>query len=157
MKKTILFILGISFILVVNSCKNNESDENDTQDTTENVQDVQDMENTVDVVENDNDDKPETEGIELKAKFDGIYLGTGGTTITFKGEDGNDYDFYDDGNEQVHKMFEDVDPTDPNDMTYIGDWYNLTYKSTTIERYNGASGEYYDDEVLVIVAIEAEK
>lgn len=153
MKKIILFILGISLIFVVNSCKNNESDENNTQDTTKNVQDV---ENTDDVVENVSDDTPETEGIELRAKFDGIYLGSDGAIITFKGEDGNDYEFYDDGNQQVRDIFDDVDPTNIENQKHIGEWYNLKYKTKTIERYNGASGEYYDDEVLVILSIQSE-
>ncbi|MBN2891713.1 MAG: hypothetical protein JXL97_07590 [Bacteroidales bacterium] len=152
MKRTILFILGLSIVFFVASCKNETTDKDTDQEKTENI--VSDENNNENVVENNTQENTNENVIKLKAEFNGIYLGSGGSGILFNGEDGKRYDFYDDGNDEVHEVFSDVEIGNPNDTKHYGEWYNITYKTTTIERYDGGTGKYYDDEVLVIVSIE---
>ncbi len=33
-------------------------------------------------------------------------------------------------------------------------WFNITYENRMIEFYSGGSGEYYDDEKIVITEVE---
>lgn len=146
----ILSVIALFFAYSCNEENNSDDNQNDTNQivvTDDNIDD-----NNNDVSTNTND----VNTIELKAKFNGIYLSSGGAGIMFEGEDGNDYDFYDDGNTQVHDVFNDVDPTVSYDQqNHFGEWYDITYKKVTKTFYDGYSGQDVEKEVLVIVTIEA--
>lgn len=156
MKKTLL-ILGLIATFFAYSCNNSSDNSNSQSDSTQNTvvddnittNDVN-VDNT-DIQDNNSDDATTTA---LKAQFYGISLGSDGAIISFRGEDGTDYEFFDNGNQQVKDVFADVDVTNPNDMTHIDEWYNLTYKQVTKTFYDGGSGQNVDRNVLVIVTIE---
>jgi len=150
--RKIIYILGFITLLFTYSCTNSDDNNNLQADkdsnTTQNV--VVDDSNISDDVNVTDDDVL----VAIRAQFNGIVLGSDGGHIMFRGDDGNEYDFFDDGNQQVHNVFADVDPSNPNDMTHLDEWYNITYKQTTKSFYDGGSGQNVDRDVLVIITIE---
>ncbi|MBN2663906.1 MAG: hypothetical protein JXR68_09685 [Bacteroidales bacterium] len=146
--KKIILTLNLLALLFVFSCSNSNSDNSDNVDSSFNtVVDIDDNSNL-------NQSSSDVQSIQIKAQFNGLVLGTRGAVMIFKDQNGKEYIFNDDGNQQVHNLFSDVNPTDPNDTKHQGEWYDISYKKETIQQYDGGSGDYVDVDALFIVSIQ---
>ncbi len=147
MKKTHLYLFVILFSFLI-SCKENEKTDNEKNVSSDTTQ----VEAEEKVVEQS---RVQPQTTQMKAQFKGVYLSTGGSGYLFKDENGKEFDFHADGNESVHAMFDGIDTTVGFDeQKHYGEWYNLTYKTTTIQKYDGGTGDYTDKDVLVLVSVE---
>ena len=142
MKKTLASIITFSWLLFFASCSGNtetKTNEEATETTETNTEqaEVQEVKNT---------------SGKIKAKLDMIALGTGGGIAIFIDESGVKYNFFDDGNKQLHETITDFEPNSP-DHGYQDMWFDIEYKTVTKEFYDGGTGKVEKREVVVITTI----